>query len=185
MKSLRILSILILSLATAGAAGAADLWLHVHVDESADGGAKVRVNLPLTLVETALAMVPDQDFHHGKLKLDDAEITVAQLRTLWASLAASPDATFVEVEEGDQRVQVSKSAGYLLVHTLEPGENGETVDVRIPTPVVEALLSGEGDELDLAAAIRALAARGEGELVTVHDRDAKVRVWVDGRAEAR
>ncbi len=59
------------------------------------------------------------------------------------------------------------------------------VDVKVPQAVVEALLSGEGDEIDLAAAIRALAARGEGELVTVDNKDAKVRVWVDQLAEAR
>jgi hypothetical protein len=184
VKTLKILVFSLLILATAGAAHAADLWLHVHVDEHGAQGSKVRVNLPLSMVETAVNMVPDRELHDGKIKIADADLSVAQLRDLWKSLAASPDATFVEAEEGDKRVKVAKSGGYLLVHSLEPGNRGETVDVKVPEKVVEALLSGDGDELDLAAGIRALAARGEGELVTVDSSDAQVRVWVDASAEA-
>jgi hypothetical protein len=45
------------------------------------------------------------------------------------------------------------------------------------------LLSGE--EVDLTAAMQALAKRGSGELVTVRDRSDNVRVWIDEIPEAR
>lgn len=170
--------------AVTGTAAAGDLWLHVAVDEGPEG-AKVRVNLPLSMAETALGMIPDEELRGGKVRFDDSDLTVAELRQLWRQLETSPDATFVEVEEADQRVLVSKSGGYLLVKAFEGGEESQQVDVRIPAAVVEALLSGEGDELDVAAAVRALAAHGEGELVTVTDAETHVRVWVDGRAETR
>jgi hypothetical protein len=51
--------------------------------------------------------------------------------------------------------------------------------------VVAALLSGESGELDLVAAVRALAAHGETELVAVTDRDESVRVWVDADPNGR
>lgn len=172
-------------LAAGAAGGTSDLWLHVQVDEQGERAARVRVNLPIRLVEKAVAMVPHEELAGGKIRLDQEEITVAELRQLWAELEASPDATFVEVDEEEQRVRMSKRGGYLLVETVDSGPGGERVDVRVPTEVVEALLSGKGDELDLGAAIRALAARGEGELVTVHDEGSRVRVWVDRLAEAR
>ena len=50
--------------------------------------------------------------------------------------------------------------------------------------MLDALLSGEGDELNIEAAIRALVEQGEGELVTVSGDDETVRVWVDNIAEA-
>jgi len=50
--------------------------------------------------------------------------------------------------------------------------------------VVDALLGGDGEEFDFHAAISALAAEGEGELVTVNDNNDRVRVWVDSSAEA-
>jgi len=170
--------------AAAGTAAADDLWLHVAVDEGPEG-ARVRVNLPLTMAETALGMIPEEELRGGKIRFDDSDITLAELRQLWRELEESPDATFVEVEEADQRVLVSKSGGYLLVKAIEGGDNDQQVDVRIPAAVVDALLSGEGEELDVVAAVRALAAHGAGELVTVTDQETQVRVWVDGLAEMR
>ncbi len=170
--------------AAAGSAAADDLWLHVAVDEGPEG-ARVRVNLPLAMAETALGMIPEEELRGGKVRFEDSELTVAELRQLWNELQTAPDATFVEVEETDQRVQVSKSGGYMLVKAFEGGEKNQQVDVRIPAAVVDALLSGEGEELDVAAAVRALASHGAGELVTVTDDETKVRVWVDGLAEMR
>jgi hypothetical protein len=168
---------------SAGSARAADLWLHVHVDEKGTDGARVRVNLPITLVEKAVAMIPEDQMRNGKLVLEDNEISVAELRELWRELAKTPDATLVEVFD-EEHVKVSKRGGYLLVETVEPGDNGQRVDVRVPAEVVEALLSSGDDQLDVAAAVRALAARGAGELVMVHDAESQVRIWVDANAES-
>ncbi len=169
--------------AGAGSALAAepDLWLHVKVDER--GGAKVTVNLPLALAEKAMAMIPEDEMRHGRLQLDEGEWTVEELRARWAEVAVAPDVTFVTVEDDDQNVRVWKEAGYLRVQAREAGD-GETVDVRAPAPVVEALLSGEGEELNVGAAVEALAAHGEGEIVAVSDDRERVRVWVDRVAES-
>lgn len=179
-RSLPAIAFALFALLTAGAAGAAqDLWLHVRVNEG-EGGARVRVNLPLAMAEKAMAMIPADEMHGGRVHIEGSDITVPQLRELWASLATSPDATLVEVDDDGQKVRVTKSGGYLLV---KAHEDGKQVDVRIPGEVVDALLSGGGDELNVAAAIAALAARGEGELVTVDDSDTQVRIWVDAVAE--
>ena len=50
--------------------------------------------------------------------------------------------------------------------------------------MVDALLSGEGEELNLMAAMEALVDEGEGQLVTVTGENENVRVWVDRIAEA-
>jgi len=163
-------------------ARAADLWLHVSVDE--ENGAQVSVNLPLALVDKALAMVPDEHLRDGRILIDDVEWSVAELRELWRQVMDGPDMTFVTVEDRDENVRVWKQGGYLMVEVREHGDRS-TVDVRIPGSVVDALLSGEGGELNVAAALTALAAHGEGELVTVNDSRDRVRIWVDGSAEMR
>jgi hypothetical protein len=162
----------------ASSASAADLWLHVSVDET--DGAQVRVNLPLAFLETALRMVPEDELRDGKLVLQDTELSVAELRTLWHSLDAAGDAVLMEVHDNGEHVNVSRRGGYLLVEVDGP----DAVDVRIPGAVVDAMLAGDGDELDLAAALRALAAAGEGELVAVTETDSQVRVWVDASPTA-
>lgn len=160
-----------------------DLWLHVKVDEA--DGAKVMVNLPISLVEKALAMIPSGDWHDGHIMIDgDHEWSVSDLRDLWQEVRDAQDMTFVTVQDEGDNVRVWKEGGYLKVSVLEGDGEDTEVNVRIPTRVVDALLSGEEDQLNFRAAIEALAAEGEGELVTVNDDNDRVRVWVDHTAEA-
>jgi len=55
------------------------------------------------------------------------------------------------------------------------------VEVRVPMKVVDALFSAGKDELDLLAALHALSANGDTELVSVKADDATVRVWLDSK----
>ncbi|MCZ6727972.1 MAG: hypothetical protein O7A98_11545 [Acidobacteria bacterium] len=160
-----------------------DLWLHVKVDEN--GGAKVIVNLPISLVEKAMTMIPADAWSGGHIMIDGHhEWTLADLRELWQEVSSTPDMTFVTVQDEGDDVRVWKEGDYLKVRVIEGDGDDTEVNVRIPVRVVDALLSGKGNELNFRAAIEALAAEGEGELVTVNDNDDRVRVWVDHTAEA-
>lgn len=169
-------------LATAGSAVAADMWLHVRVDEQ--DGARVKVNLPITMIEKALAMVPEEHLHDGVIHIDalDNHMSATEMRELWTEIKNGPDMTYVTVEESDETVKIWKESGYLRVHVRELDD--EEVSVRVPLTVMDALLSGGENELDVEAAVAALAQQGEGELVTVTGRDESVRIWVDQIAEA-
>ena len=177
------LALAVLALAGAGALAAADndLWLHVKVQEHED--TKVTVNLPMSVVGKALPMLPEEHFDGGRMHIEDLDMSVAEMRDLWREVQATPDATFVTVEEDDETVRVWKEGGYLMVSVIDH-DGGEHVEVRVPGKVVDALLSGEGEELDLTAAMEALVDEGEGQLVTVTGDDESVRVWVDRVAEA-
>jgi hypothetical protein len=54
----------------------------------------------------------------------------------------------------------------------------EQVRIEVPTSLVDALLSGEGDEANVQAAILELRKR-RGDIVRVQDDDSHVRVWID------
>ena len=182
IRKLRVLFVAATLVIGAGAAQAdSDLWLHVKVD--GQDGEKVTVNLPLSLIEMALPMIPDEHFSDGDFILGGHghKLSISQLRDLWNELKSTPDMTFVTVEDGDETVTVSKSNGYLRVHV---DESDERVAVRVPESVIDALLSGGGESLDIRAAITALAEQGEGELVTVNGDDEQVRVWIDRSAES-
>jgi hypothetical protein len=51
--------------------------------------------------------------------------------------------------------------------------------------VVSALLSGEGEEVNLDAALDELSRHGQGEILTVHSEDETVRIWIDRDSEGR
>lgn len=172
---------LALALVAGPAAAGNDLWLHVKVQEH--DHTKVTVNLPINLIGKALPMLPQEHFDGHHIHVDEWHTSIAELRELWNEVKNGPDATYVTVEEENESVRVWKEAGYLMVSVVD-GHGGENVDVRMPTRVVDALLSGDGERLDFTAAIEALVAEGEGELVSVTGDDEQVRVWVDRVAEA-
>ena len=166
----------------AGRAVAEDLWIHVQVNEG-KGDAKVEINLPLSAVEKMGGFIPREGRESGRIRYNDRDYELSDLRRMWDEVQRSPDATLIRVKERDSNVHVEKRGDYLLLHARETGGEREEVEIRMPLDVVSALLSGPGDELNIAAAMRALARLGEGELMTVTGADETVRIWVDDRAK--
>ncbi len=166
------------------AAAAPDLWFHVEVNESGGENANIKVNLPVSLIESMLPMIEDHsELRDGRIVIDESEVSVDDLRRVLDSLHDTPNATFAEIETDDERIVFFKDGAYLRVET-DASSEGTEIRARFPITVLEALLSGTGNELNVGAALQALADHGAGELVTVRDRDATVRVWIDDLPEA-
>ena len=51
--------------------------------------------------------------------------------------------------------------------------------MRLPSRVVDALLAGGGEALDLRAALDELKTGGLGEILSVDDGDESVRLWIE------
>ncbi len=154
------------------------LWIHVAVDEkdSADGdGETVRINFPLALAAKMLLLM-DDDGSNRHFRLNDKDVDIADLREMWAVAREAPEGKFVTVESKGEDVEVAREGNYMMVRVDEPTEK---VNIKLPIPVVDALLAGKGEELNLEAACDALIAHGPGELVSVDSDDETVRIWVD------
>ncbi len=186
IKKTLALATLAFGLGTAGAFAAQtdNLWFHIHVKDGKDGN--VSINLPVSMIEKMAGSITSQPDGDSKLRFNDEEITVAELRDMWNDLRRQPDATFLTVDDTHSKVRVAKRGGYLIVRSREnKGGRDEEVEMKIPASVVDALLSAPGEQLDVAAAMRALARHGEGELVTVNGTGETVRIWVDESSESR
>jgi hypothetical protein len=86
------------------------------------------------------------------------------------------------VQSRDEDVSVMKKDGQLLVHVHDKKRSKDAqVEVKVPMKVVEALLSGSKDELDIVAGLHALAGQGDVELVSVKDDENTIRVWMDSK----
>ena len=169
------------------AASAADTtagkWLHVRVIDGGDKQESVKVNLPVAVLETMADAIQAEHFKEGQIQLGETGLKAEQLRAVWQSLKSSQDMEFVTVESGDDHVRVAKSGRYLLVKVNGGGseEGAETVDVKIPVEVVDALLQAPEGQLNVKAAIQALVQYGTGDLVLVQDGKCRVRIWIDDR----
>jgi hypothetical protein len=172
------LSALLLAGATPAAAQAKP-WLHVQVEEAK--GAKVHVNVPLSLVEVALKAAPEPIFDDDHIRLGPhgKKLRVSEARKMWQELRAAGDTDFVTVRDGDRDETVTVALkGELVQVRVEGGPRSERVMVDVPAALVDALLSGEGEELNLSGAIRELSKR-RGDIVRVEDENDRVRVWID------
>jgi len=179
-----------------GLAAAADRWMHVKVIENGEDGDRVRVNIPLSLAEKVLPTINADKLHNGQIKIDGQTTDKVDLRALLAAVRDAQDNEYVTVESRHENVRVAKSGGFLLIKVHEsqdgaaqPPQKGEkkhdsTVDIKVPFPVVNALLSGEKDELNLVAAIHALGEYQNIDLVTVNDAESTVHIWVDSKNAA-
>ncbi len=191
-----LLTPLVATAQTASSSSGSDRWLHVRVISSDNKGETVRVNVPLELAEKVLPAINKDRLHNGKVKIEHNDMEGVDVRALLDALKTTKDGEFVTVQAHDADVKVSKQGEYMFVHVSEkrysegkdPKEakvsEKSRVEVKVPMKVVEALFSAGKDELDVLAALRALSAHGDTELVSVKDDDSTVRVWLDSKSSS-
>ncbi|MEM6795607.1 MAG: hypothetical protein AAF725_16630 [Acidobacteriota bacterium] len=163
----------------------ADQWIHLQVEGDSD--ERVTINLPLSMVRAAAAMIPaevrsDLD-SEVEIAINDLNMEWSEMRDLWRSIQDAPEATFATVQTRDESFAVRKEGQFLLVKTTEVRPGGTEIDVRLPMNVVDALFSGPEGSLDFTAALDALASYGPGHLVSIRDGEDTVKVWIDDENE--
>jgi hypothetical protein len=179
----------------------ADRWIHVRVTSTDSKGETVKVNVPVDMAEKILPAINKDRLHEGKVRIDNDNLDGIDVRAILDAVRTAKDGEFVTVQAPDADVRVAKQGGYLLIHVTDKSEHhhdktakaengkkteminvsGQHVEVKVPMKVVDALFSGEKDELNVLAALRALSASGDTELVSVKSDDNTVRVWIDSK----
>jgi hypothetical protein len=178
-----------------------DQWIHVRVESKDVKGDTVRVNVPIDLAEKVLPAINKEKLHNGKVHIDSSNFEDVDLRAILDAVRSSHDGEYVTVQSRDNDVRVAKNAGYLYIHVTDKSKARKSVDkdasgkdtvspatlresnveIKVPMKVVDALLSAGKDELDIVAALHALSANGDTELVSVKSDENTVRVWIDSK----
>jgi len=158
-------------------------WIHVQVTEPGEDGKNARVNLPLALAEVALNVISGEILSKGQIKLDKHDVSVEDIRLVWRELKASGDAEFLTLQEKDKQIRIVREGDRIRIHVDKAGEGEEDegdkqVRIEVPVTLVDALLGGESNHLDLQAALAELTEE-RGDIVTVRDGEKLVRVWID------
>ena len=178
MKKLLFSAVLVVLVAgLAVAATPAKKWIHVNVKDSTKDET-VKINLPLSVIEAMLPMIEEEQLRKGSIEINDHDFRVEDLRKAWNDIRNEGDTDFITVEGRDGTVSVRIQGNYLLVQPEKKSENSK-VDIRLPLPVVDAMLSGTGNQLNLTAGIKALRESGVNDIITVNDNHSSVRVWID------
>ena len=171
------LSIAALLVCSVPAAAQGAPWIHIEVQED---DSQTHLNVPLALAQLVVGVVPDRLIGRVTRELEKEGIALADVRKMWTALREVGDAEFVTVDSDDESVRVWRE-GELLLISVEMDGGDESVQVEIPIDVVDALLSGDDDVLNLPAAIERLSDK-RGDIVNVADGDETVRIWIDERS---
>jgi len=178
-----------------------DRWIHVRVESKDSNGETVRVNVPVEMAEKVLPAIKHENLQGGKIHIENFHLDDVDLRAMLDAVRAANDGEYVTVQGGENNVRIAKSAGYLYIHVTEgkpsvkpakdasgkdaPAKSSSVreskVEIKVPMKVVDALFSGGKDELDVVAALHALSASGDTELVNVKDKENTVRIWIDSK----
>ena len=154
-------------------------WIHVVVSSDSDSGTNMNLNLPLAAVTAMLALAPETIVQDGQLQLGGStELPVTAIRDMWQELRAAGDVEFVTIQHEGQDVRIAREGDTILVNVSDIDGDDEAVRVEIPVPVVDALLSGDGDTLNIRAALEELSTL-RGDLVLVIESDSNIRIWID------
>jgi hypothetical protein len=153
-------------------------WIHIEVREHGGDAATVNVNLPIALADVALDMVEKNSGEHPRFSVEDGDISVQDMRRMWDEVRKAGDAEFVTAKDGDETVSVYRKGESVFVN-VDGQKGGEKVRIELPVAVVDALLGGTGDELDVAAAVDKMKDMKKGEIVRVEDGEDTVRIWID------
>lgn len=173
-------------------------WIHVRVESKEDHGETVRVNVPMEMAVKVLPAIHQDRLHDGKVRIEGHHMDDVDCQAILDAVRTSRDGEYVTVQSNENNVRVAKKGGYLYIYVTDKeggkkaardGKAGaksaygreSKVEVKVPMKVVDALFSAGKDELDVLAALRALSAHGDTELVTVKDEQNTVRIWVDSK----
>lgn len=182
-------------------ASKSDQWIHVRVESKDTGGETVRVNVPIDMAAKVLPAIRHEPLHDGKVRIEGAHLDDVDLNAILDAVRSSKDGEYVTVQGDEDDVRIAKNGGYLYIHVNEKNHQGKAakssdakgvppkavpakeskVEIKVPMKVVDALLSAGKDELDIVAALRALSASGDTELVSVKDSENTVRIWIDSK----
>jgi len=160
-------------------------WLHIRVTEQGEDGARVSVNVPVSLVQV-FADIAEKELEkeltgHGShldIDMEGHDIEIADVRRAWTELRNAGDAEFVEIQEDDEYVKISRSGNTILI-AFEENDGDGNGRVEVPVSVVDALLSGECQRINVRAAIDEMIASSAGEIVFVEDGETTVRIWIE------
>jgi hypothetical protein len=168
-------------------AQSSDRWIHVRVDNPEDKGEMVHVNVPVALAEVLVSSVDHDELHHGHISVGHADLNGVDLRAMLDAVRSAPDGEFVSVKKRDQDIHVSKQNGFLLIRVTNSNRTDkQEIQITVPITVVQAMVAASkgSDDLDVAAALKALAALGDSELVNVKDGKKTIHIWIDSKNNA-
>ena len=165
-KTLSALTVL-LWLASATAALAAERWVHVKVNETGEDGERVRVNIPLSLAEKVLPTINAHNLRNGKVRVDEKDFHDVDLRTLLDEEAAERQGAILHEIRRRELMRFRIGLDGLEHRRARPGDGVTAVVAERDLPLLEegGVFAAQLDAARRAGARAAVVAVGRASVL--------------------
>ena len=169
------LPLMLLPAAPAQAAGKSVIWMRVEVNDQGGEHTKVKVNLPLSLIEVVVDSIDKRDFM-AELEQDHPSLDIPKL---WKEIRKMEGSEFVTIESDKANVRVWKDNEFFRINVTEEGQTEPNVEVKLPLAVMDYLFDTGGKELSFENLVEKLRGHLPLTVVQVQHEDEHVKIWLE------
>lgn len=150
------------------------VMLRVDVNGTDKDTPKIRVTVPLSLIEVVIESVDTSEVMHS-LKTEKG----IDIKKLWRELKNADVDEFVTVEKGDKKVKVYKERDTFRVSVQEESYDSPNIELRIPFTVMDYLTEEHKEGFKLSEMIEGLRAQLPLTIIEAHHDGDNVKVWLE------
>ena len=163
--------------ASTTSADASSGTVHVRVSRPGSPDEDVSVDVPFALARALVTMAGQQAIDSGKIEYSGTDLSLTDLRTAWGALKLSKGEP-VTVRKNDQTLSFSLRKDVLAL-AVTGRAGAEDVHVEVPAKAIDALLSGQGNTMNVAGCLDALERVRGTDVIRVSDGESRIRIWID------
>jgi len=160
----------------AAASDDSTIMLRVEVNGTGAENAKVKVSLPLSLIEVVVESV-DTSHVMRDLKTEKG----IDIKKLWRDLKNANVDEFITVEKDSEKVKVYKERDTFRVSIQEDGNDSPNIEVRIPFSIMDYLTESHDDGFKLSEMVAGLKTQFPLTIVEARHDGQNVKVWLEQR----
>jgi len=167
-----------LTMLTAPRVAAADkdlIWLRVEVHDRGGEHQKVKVNVPLSLIEVVGDSIDKRAFM-SNLRQTPPSLGIPKR---WREIRKMDGGDFMTVESEKEHVRVWKDDEFFRVNVQEEGFSEPNIEVKLPLAVMDYVFESKAKDLNFQDLVDQLRGHLPLTLVTAKHDDESVKIWLE------
>ena len=151
------------------------IWLRVEVNDQGGEHSKVKINLPLSLIEVVVDSIDKREFM-AEIENEHPSLDIPKL---WKQIRKLESDDFITVESENENVRVWKDKQFFRINVRKDGEDDANVEVKLPLAIMDYLFESDSKELTFENLVEQLRGHLPLTVVQVKHADENVKIWLE------
>jgi hypothetical protein len=150
------------------------IWLRIDVNQADEDHAKVKINVPLSLMEVVIESV-DTSKVMSDLKTEKG----IDIGKLWRQMRKMELDEFITVDTDDAKVKVYKDKDFFRLTIQEESYDKPNCEIKIPLPIMDYLFEDHKNGFKMSDLVDTLRGHLPLTLVEATHEKGTVKVWME------